>query len=300
MPSPKSEPKPKTNMVRIEFEAIGTGWNIDIFQDLSSSQIDKIKKTVIKRIGQFDKAYSRFRHDSLISQMAKKSGTYKLPTDSRKMVDYYKTLNMLSNGQVTPLIGQIMVDAGYDAEYSLAPKSPTRQKSWDEVIDWNYPNISVKEPALLDFGAAGKGYLVDIVSNIIEKLGYEEFLVNAGGDIVHHGQQTTVVGLEHPDDFSQAIGVVQLNNKSLCGSAGNRRAWADYNHIIDPVSLGSPKHIKATWVVAESGLIADGLATALYFVSPDKLRTKYNFEYAIVNDDLSLDYSPQFPATFFN
>jgi thiamine biosynthesis lipoprotein len=52
-------------------------------------------------------------------------------------------------------------------------------------------------------------------------------------------------------------------------------------------------------VVAENGLLADGLSTALYFVEPDELAKHFDFEYAIVNEDMSLNYSPNFPAEFF-
>jgi thiamine biosynthesis lipoprotein len=51
--------------------------------------------------------------------------------------------------------------------------------------------------------------------------------------------------------------------------------------------------------VADTGLLADGLATALFFADAAMLQKHYNFEYAIVNNDFSLERSPNFPATFF-
>jgi thiamine biosynthesis lipoprotein len=75
--------------------------------------------------------------------------------------------------------------------------------------------------------------------------------------------------------------------------------WDVYHHIIDPHSLKSPRHIRAVWVVADTGLLADGLATALFFCPAATLAKSYNFAYAMVYDDYSLEHSDNFPATFF-
>ena len=156
---------------RIEFEAIGTLWNIDLY-DLDNQDILKISNLIKARIELFDKTYSRFRPDSLISEMGKISGTYRLPEDAKEMIDLYRRMFDATSGKVTPLIGQVLVDAGYDANYSLTPKpkiSPA--KLWSEVIEYNFPNITLKEPAVLDFGAIGKGYLIDIISNLLSQNG---------------------------------------------------------------------------------------------------------------------------------
>jgi len=47
-------------------------------------------------------------------------------------------------------------------------------------------------------------------------------------------------------------------------------------------------------------LIADGLATALFFVDPKKLQTLRTFEYCIVRDDFSFDVSKHFPGELFS
>ena len=146
-----------------EFEAIGTHWKIDIENDLSKEEEVVLLKKIIKRIGEFDVFYSRFREDSLVTKMSKKAGNYVLPPDADKMLSLYRKMFDITDGLVTPLIGQVLVDTGYDARYSLKEKTPTRPKSWDGVIEWKSPTISLREPVLLDFGAGGKGYLVDIV-----------------------------------------------------------------------------------------------------------------------------------------
>jgi thiamine biosynthesis lipoprotein len=107
------------------------------------------------------------------------------------------------------------------------------------------------------------------------------------------------VGLENPFQTSQAIGVVTLGNKSLCGSSGNRRSWEDFHHILNPHTLRSPKHISALWTVADSTLLADALSTCLFFVPAQKLLKHFRFEYLLLYPDYSIEKSAHFPAELF-
>lgn len=288
-------------MTNFEFEAIGTTWKIDITKELSLEEEALLLSKIKKRIDVFDKNYSRFRQDSLVTKISKESGDFTMPEDADKMICLYKKMYDVTSGLVTPLIGQVLVDTGYDANYSLVPKSPTKPLSWEEVLEWNNPVLKVKKPELLDFGAGGKGYLVDIVSALLELEGIESYCVDAGGDMRQRSSISVSlkVGLEHPEDVESVIGVVPVLNQSLCGSAGNRRKWASYNHVINPQTLTSPKNVLAVWVIAESTFLADLLTTALSFVSPEVLLRHFQFEFLIFRDDHSINKSGGFNAELF-
>lgn len=285
----------------VRFEAIGTQWQIDFPDGLLASKQEKILREIAERIKTFDKDYSRFRSDSLVSQIARAAGDYRLPADAEPLFTIYEELYRLTNGLMTPLIGDVLVAAGYDAEYSLQPKILTSPLPWEESMERHGLELTVKQPALLDFGAAGKGYLIDIVSEIIREAGVTSFCVDAGGDMAYYSETGEVlrVGLEHPSIPETAIGVAQLSNQSLCGSAGNRRAWSRFHHIINPDSLTSPRHISALWVVASTTLLADALTTALFFADPKILAEHYQFEYLIMRADHSITCSKNFPAELF-
>ncbi len=278
-------------MTKFEFEAIGTSWVIDIDKDLSDKEKENLLLKIKDRIDIFDIAYSRFREDSLVTKMSKEAGEFTLPDDADKMISLYKKMYDVTGGLVTPLIGDVLSDAGYDADYSLQPKSLKKPKSWDEVIKWQNPKLKLNYPTILDFGAGGKGYLVDIVSEILEENGIDSYCVDASGDMKRRGQEGLRVGLEHPEETNKVIGVVTISNQSLCGSAGNRRKWADFHHIINPKTLSSPKNILAVWIVAENTLLADLLTTGLFFVEPEILKKHFNFEYIILKNDYSIEKS---------
>jgi thiamine biosynthesis lipoprotein len=306
MLSGKSNVKPKPKTLKaltatFRFEAIGTQWEITLDRTIQNDLITALMESIRQRIEEFDHNYSRFRSDSLISTIASEAGRYHLPDDAAALLELYKQLYDLTGGLMTPLIGQALSDAGYDAQYSLRSGSVQATPSWSATIAYQYPNLLVKRPVLLDLGAIGKGYLVDIVARLIEDAGITDFCVNAGGDMLQRqtGSEPMRVGLEHPDHPDEVIGVVDLSNQSLCGSAGNRRVWEDFNHIINPRTRTSPTHLKAIWVIAGTTMLADALSTALFFTPASKLAEEYTFEYTIIHDDYSLEHSPDFPAEYF-
>jgi thiamine biosynthesis lipoprotein len=282
-----------------QFDAIGTKWWISVLEVLDDARLASIRRDVHKRIESFDKTYSRFRPDSLVTQMSQKAGTYRLPADSEALFALYRALYDATGGAVTPLIGDLLIAAGYDTEYSLKPKELRKPPAWDEAISYKSNVLTVKRPVMLDFGAAGKGYLVDLVAKVLARHGLTGFCIDAGGDMLVRGREDMHIGLEHPDNPKQVVGVATLADRAIAGSAGNRRAWAGYHHILDPFKLASPAAVKAAWVVADSALLADGLTTALFFVAPEVLRRQFTFEYLLINNKNEYKYSPGFPAELF-
>ena len=285
---------------RLDFEAIGTTWSVESALLADSASATDLGDAISAKIEVFDRAYSRFRDDSLVSAMARRAGWYDLPKDAAPMLAIYRRLYDLTAGAMTPLIGQVLSDTGYDAHYTLRPGTPIPPSDWDDILEYQSDGrLLMHRPALLDFGAAGKGYLADQLGDIMMAHGCLDFCIDAGGDIVRQGSGSLRVGLEHPDAAGQVIGVANLAIGALCGSAGNRRTWGQYHHVIDPHKLASPRHIQALWVYAADGLTADALSTALFFVSPSRLADEFEFEYAIISQDMKLARSPGFPAEFF-
>ncbi len=285
----------------IAFEAIGTRWRIDFDGPMTDDARQDLRRRLLDRISTFDKDYSRFRPDSMVSEMARRSGVYDLPADAEPMLTLYKHLYDITKGAMTPLVGQLLSDAGYDAAYSLKPGPLHTPPAWDEVLAYDFPKLVLKRPALLDFGAVGKGYLIDIIGAMLEDDGIRAYVIDAGGDIRHRDPtgRRLRVGLEDPGDHAKAVGVAEIGEASICGSSGSRRAWDRFHHIMDPRTLESPRHLDAVWTVAKTTLKADALATALFFVPPGELLPYYDFEYLLLFPDRTVKASRMFPAELF-
>lgn len=284
------------------FEAIGTHWVLDMYAVAENTDVEGLYVAIDTTIEVFSKRYSRFIEDSLVMYIAEHPGTHTLPEDARPLMDMYKKLYVLTDGAVTPLIGTLLEQVGYDATYSLRPSYTIHAvPSWETIFsaDDNL-KLTTTNRTVLDFGAAGKGYLVDIIASVLQDFGVTHYCVDAGSDMRYRrGDQALTVGLENPFDTTEVIGTVQLVNRSLCASAGNRRAWGAYHHIMHPQTLRPAEHVVATWTLAPTTLEADGLATALFFVDPAVLRASFTFDYCVLFRDGTVTHSESFPGEIF-
>lgn len=283
-----------------QFDAIGTRWQIDTAEPLAP----RVTDAVLRRCEAFDLAWSRFRSDSLVSRIERMPGRYPLPEEAPVLLDLYRALYESTDGAVSPLVGRALEQLGYDSSYSLRPATTVSPvPKWEDAIHWDGTSIETVTPVVLDVGAAGKGYLVDLIGALLVDSGIVEFTIDASGDILHRADDALRVALEHPLDTSKAIGVATLGHGALCASASNRRAWPGAHHILDALTGRPEERVIATWVTAPTGLVADGLATALFFVDAERLAPRFvvgaDFEYARMRRTGVIDRSPEFPGEIF-
>jgi FAD:protein FMN transferase len=261
----------------VRFDAIGTAWQIDTAEPIASG----LAASIHDRIEEFDRTYSRFRDDSLVADIARSSGTFAFPDDAAALFETYRRLYGVTGGRMSPLVGRSLDDLGYDRTYSLRPSGTVRSApSWDEAFAWDGHSLTTLRPVSIDVGAAGKGYLVDIVSELLADAGHTEFIVDGSGDIRHSGIDAVRVALEHPKDPSQAIGIARLHNAAICASASNRRSWGDgLHHIIDATTGLPTREVIATWGISTTALEADAIATALFFTEPDRIAAEFDVDW---------------------
>ncbi len=269
-----------------QFEAIGTPWSVETQQTVTPQQ----KQAIQKIIADFDALYSRFRSDSMVSRARQQgAGSYQF---SEAIIDLYGTyalLETVTHGAVNPLVGEALEHWGYDASYSLQPAQTklVKPRSFTQTISQRGTTLVYNAPALLDLGAVGKGCLIDIVAAYVAKH-HTQYVVEAGGDMRIATNQPYVVGLEDPAKLGEVIGMLSLQNKSICASSPNRRSWGEGLHHIIDARTGKPAttDIAATWAIAKSALLADALTTALFFVPAADLQKIWgDFEYIVMKQD---------------
>lgn len=277
------------------FEAIGTHWRIDTRDDLPASVAD----AVAERVERFDRDWSRFRADSRVAALAT-PGRHRLGDDAVPLLAFYRELYDATAGRVTPLVGRTLEALGYDAAYRLRvaddiPAVP----SWEDAIAWDGESLEVAAPVVLDVGAAGKGYLVDLVSDLLADAGIGEHIVDASGDLRSRGVPMTIA-LEHPLDPRRAVGVAELADGAFCASATTRRTWGEgLHHVLDPATGMPARGVIATWVLAPTALAADGIATALFFDPDPGFVARRASAFARMSDDGTVDASTDFPGELF-
>lgn len=284
------------------WQALGTQFSVTIWDELPEARLRELYALVEARTHAFDALYSRFKPDSLVSTLSTQVGMVAVPGELVIMLRLYAELHDATEGKINPAIGFALSDTGYDAEYSLTPKAAVREvPAFAEaltIVDNHH--IELHQHVLLDLGALGKGFLIDQLYEMLLMEGVVRFLVDGSGDIRYYSANREPIscGLEDPNDPKKIIGCLQITGGALCASAINRRRWRDRNHYIDPHDTSSPTAVLASFVYAETAVLADGLSSALFFMAPEALFA-YDFEYCVVNHEMRMKKSAGFTADFF-
>lgn len=289
---------PHPGWTDFSFEGIGTHWEISTPSPLSGA----LRGRLLDTVAGYDAAWSRFRPDSLIASASHRPGRYVMPDGAADLGPLYQTLYRLSAGAMTPLIGGSLAQLGYGSDYSLRPGGPpVPAPPWDEVLDWQGTVLTTRAPVVIDVGAAGKGQLADLLSTELRAGGAGEHFIDASGDLVNAGSAPVDVGLEHPYDRTRAIGIVSLGaGTALCASAANRRAWGDgLHHVLDGTTGAPVRTLVAGWAMAPTAMVADALATALFFVEGSRLREEFDCSWLTVHSDGHAEYSADFDGVLF-
>ena len=292
-PSRRSRLTPSPN---VTFDAIGTHWQIDTVDPLPQP----VFAQVLHRAEEYDRRWSRFRTDSVVHEMATAPGRYALGEDAPALLDLYRDLYEATGGGMSPLVGRVLEQWGYDRAYTLAPAaSRAPVPAWDEAIHWDGDTLTTHHPVVLDVGAAGKGHLVDLIGDVLAAAEIDEFTIDASGDILQRGPRTLRVALEHPLDTAKAIGVATVSDGAICASAANRRAWPGAHHIIDAVTGHPTRRVIATWAVSSTALVADGVSTALFFADPAALAERFDVQWVRMLEDQTVQVSEGFSGEVF-
>jgi len=279
------------------FNAIGTSWAIDTALPLPSVARDAVAAVVDR----FDREWSRFRADSLVSALAAgREASVRAPDDTDAMLSLYDELDAATSGAVNPLVGDALARLGYDARLTLTPSGePEAAPPWRETLRWGDGELAVARPVTIDVGALGKGRLVDLVLDTVRAHIDGDVVVDGSGDLAARGTPIPVA-LEHPYDASRAIGVVTVADGALCASAINRRAWGDGLHHVLDARTGAPvRAFAATWALADTALRADALATALFFDGGPELAASWNAHWVRMRTDGRVEWSPGFAGEIF-
>jgi thiamine biosynthesis lipoprotein len=325
--------------------ALGTGLLLHTARPLddgSHRQIDAF-------IDEYESVLSRFRSDSLVAAMAKAEhgGTFDFPDWTLPLFTLCDVLAAASAGAIDPCIGEDMIRLGYGADltFTMQPDAANHlgaihgRPTWEHDVARDGTTLRTTRPVQLDFGACGKGYLVDLLGMMLRKQSGSaaEFLIDAGGDMLINSRDPIDIALEDPADTNNAVGIAHISSGAFCASAPSRRHWGEahglrLHHLLNAIDGQPVNDIAATWVYVNTNsssvnspnadspsatrvstlpptaafpdieyptALADGLATALFVIEPQRLASLADFSCAQLLADRRMAASRNFPATFF-
>ena len=156
--------------------------------------------------------------------------------------------------------------------------------------------LTVPDGMELDLGAVAKGYTGDRVMERFRAAGVTSAIISLGGNVQALGTKPDgslwQVAVQDPEGSDYAA-VLSVADKAVITSGGYERYFEEdgkiYWHIIDPAT-GRPAEngLESVTIVADSGVLADGLSTALFVMGADKAaeywRANGGFDFILIDD----------------
>lgn len=274
------------------FKALWTVCSISLIWDTDQWHIDTINYCY-KYVCAFENEFSRFKPTSSLS----------LLNDSKKMEVSDRFLNLLDKSRVifqetqgyfNPLINMNIIGYSHnftDKNFEII----SAKENLDFLAIKNYGNVIELQPDMnLDFWSIAKGYLADLVWEILKKRWFQNFMANMWGDIivggVNHLGKKWKIWVSSPFDGQEVIADIEISNKSISTSGTYLRNWdingKKFHHIRTPFSQNQCSDIVSVSIVDFFWYKTDAYATALLAMWMEKAKEfckKYSIEALLVD-----------------
>ena len=125
-------------------------------------------------------------------------------------------------------------------------------------------------------GGIGKGYAVDKAAALLRARGFQNFMIQSGGDFYVgglKGGRPWTLGLADPRAPAHVFATLQLSDGTFSTSGDYERFFMHdgrrYHHLLDP-DLGEPAGgCRSVTIVAKEALWADALSTGIFILGPE-------------------------------
>ncbi len=281
------------------YKGLGTFFWVELFllEDEELHNRTLIQSFLEETISSFNDRYSRFRYESLLSELNRNkivAYDYHLATMLKRALE----ASQVTNNAFTLFIKEALEEKGYGKQSNIKIDLKQRELSFVTI---NEETISLHGNIGIDLGGIGKGYLIDLLATSLqEKFDLHFFVINGGGDIYatsNHGSPVTLY-LEHPINEGEYIGSIQIKNMAFCSSSSFKRRWQkngkEVNHFIADKEVWA-----ASYVLADTATIADIYAT-VYCIESDneerlmRLSRRTTTEYTVITREGKILQSDHF------
>ena len=163
------------------------------------------------------------------------------------------------------------------------PPSPSELSETLDLV--NFRNVLVeddqihltKQNAQITLDGIAKGYIIDLVIDVLQKNEIHHALVNVGGDMRGIGQSSRAkpwsIALQNPRNVKDYLAIIHLTNQAVATSGDYERFFVQdktVHHIIDPKTGQSARSLISATVIARMAIDADALATAVFVLGPQE------------------------------
>ncbi len=255
---------------------MGTVVNLTIVSDDRVAAQSAIE-TTLARMSELESVLSRFQPESQLSQLNRSGHLDDASPALLGLIAQAQTLSNLSGGAfditVKPLVDLYQRHQAENGELPPAAEIEAALALVDyRQIQVDGAQIAFAQPRMsITLDGIAKGYIVDEGVSVLKALGFDNVLVEAGGDLLASGQKSAEeawqIGVQSPRKAqSGLLEKLAVKDKAVATSGDYMQAFsADMrqHHIIDPRTGYSAPELAGATIMAPSAMLADGLATAV-------------------------------------
>jgi len=251
--------------------AFGSAWRLVLRDTREAARARALLEAVVARV---DVLMSPFRADSDLGRFNTRGATV-VSRETGFVTRASLALAADSDGAFDPTMAPLGRRYGF-GPIAISPARPAGRyrdvRIAGDVLGTASPGLS------LDLCGIAKGYALDEIVRALDGL---DFLVELGGEIAARGRHPSRrpwrMGIERPGtNVLQRI--VEADGRALATSGDAQQSYSvgrrRYTHVMDPHTRTAVDNgVASVSVLAASGMIADGLATAAMVLGPDSSRT---------------------------
>lgn len=269
---------------------MGTTFHITV---VTKDDIRQLEERINKRLIEINKSMSTYDSESELSRfnrMTEVGRPFPVSVDFLKVMTVAAKLNELSGGAWDGTVNPLVNLWGFGSQ-KVTPQVPDPRKIKALLPELGFRHIEIsgdgalikhRRTVTLDLASIAKGYGVDQVATVISDAGIKHFLVEIGGEIYARGQRLDGspwrIGINTPKPRSGATEVykvVAISDRAFATSGDYRNFFEEggrrYSHILDPRTGRAVENgVVSATVIAPTCTFADGLATALMVMGPEK------------------------------
>lgn len=144
-------------------------------------------------------------------------------------------------------------------------------------LDPETHSVRFRQPGVrIDLGGIAKGHAVDRGIAVLQALGIDRAMVNAGGDTRIIGDRLGrpwVVGIRHPDDEHKVVLRIPLTDTAMSTSGDYERYFEEdgvrYHHILDPRTGRSAAKLRSVTIIAATATRTDALTKSVFVMGAE-------------------------------
>lgn len=272
--------------IRWEGNALGAPASIQLYH-ADAARAQAAIGAALDELRRLEAIFSVYRADSALASLNRDGVLEDAPTDLMRLLGRALTLAEISDGVYDPTIQPLW--QLYFRHFTAAdpdPAGPTANQieaalalvDWRTVeVDEGRRRIAFARPGMgLTLNSGAQGYITDRVAEVLRAHGFDRVLVDMGEPRALSAKpdgSAWRIGIANPADPARTVATLELVDRCIATSGGYGTLFdpaGRFTHLIDTrTGRTAPVH-EGVSVIATTGAIADGLATAMLMAPPER------------------------------